>query len=80
MSVVFLSSPRGSSEADRTVCAGAPFPVPTPSTDTHEWAVKTRLEYLLRANMVSSKAKEEKISTISDPTRTQLPSVWAEEN
>ena len=30
--------------------------------------------------MGSSKAKEEKISTISDPTRTQLSSVWAEEN
>ncbi len=30
--------------------------------------------------MMSSKAKEEKISTISDPTRTQLPNVWAEEN
>jgi hypothetical protein len=29
--------------------------------------------------MVSSKAKEEKISAISDPTRTLLPGVWAEE-
>lgn len=29
--------------------------------------------------MVRSKAKEEKISTISNPARTQLPGVWAEE-
>jgi len=30
--------------------------------------------------MVSSKAKEERILGVSDPTRTQLPDICAEEN